>query len=193
MNVHFFSFELRMQKKRNEQKKRKQAQKERACRVFKRKFSGTRPDKFYLISCRSPSQPCLEFPSRSKSFAFCAALPSASFTDYSALYAPDVRYKILWIFVTHYGADSALQKIRLAPRVSPVRKFAPQVGEGVAPSLFSSLPSSGRDRVGDGMTYFSLKTNCHAEATGVCVRVNISMFSILPARRSAQNAKCVRS
>ena len=29
-------------------------------------------------------------------------------------------------------------------------------------SLFCSLPSSGRGRVGNGMTYFSLKTNCHA-------------------------------
>ena len=40
---------------------------------------------------------------------------------------------------------------------------------------------------------FFRKTNCHAEATGVCVRFNIAMFSILPARCSAQNAKCVRS
>ena len=52
-----------------------------------------------------------------------------------------------------------------------------------------------QDRAGVrvSMMYFSLKTICHAEATGVCVRFNISMFSILPARRSAQNAKCVRS
>ena len=50
LNVHFFSFELRMQKKRNEPKKRKQAQTERACKVFKRKFSGTTPDKFSLKS-----------------------------------------------------------------------------------------------------------------------------------------------
>ena len=40
---------------------------------------------------------------------------------------------------------------------------------------------------------FSPTRSCHAEATGVCVRFNISMFSILPARSSAQNAKCVRS
>ena len=33
----------------------------------------------------------------------------------------------------------------------------------------------------------------HAEAPYVCVSFNISMFSILPARRSAKNAKCVRS
>ena len=103
----------------NEPKKRKQAQKERACKVFKRKFSGTRPDKFYLTSCRSPSQPCLEFPSRSKSFAFCAALPSCSFTDYSALYAPDVRYKILWIFVTHYGARDVTGSLALWARLRP--------------------------------------------------------------------------
>ena len=137
-----------MQKKRNEPKKRKQAQKERACRVFKRKFSGTRPDKFYLTSCRSPSQPCLEFPSRlrcrllrlriillstlltfvTKSFGFLSLT-----TELETLRAR-----------SPFGLDSALQKIRLAPRVSPVRKFTPQAGEGVAPSLFSSLPSSGR-------------------------------------------------
>ena len=155
MNVHFFSFVLRMQKKRNEPKKRKQAQKERACRVFKRKFSGTRPDKFYLISCRFPSQPCLEFPSRS--------LLSQTTLRCRLFRLRIILLSTLLTFVTKsfgflsltteletlrarspFGLDSALQKIRLAPRVSPVRKFAPQVGEGVAPSLFSSLPSSGR-------------------------------------------------
>ena len=125
-----------MQKKRNEPKKRKQAQKERACRVFKRKFSGTRPDKFYLTSCRSPSQPCLEFPSRSKSFAFCAALPSCSFTDYSALYAPDVRYKILWIFVTHYGARDVTGSLALWARLRPTENPAPRTN-----SLWSCRPS----------------------------------------------------
>ena len=54
-----------------------------------------------------------------------AALPSASFTDYSALYAPDVRYKILWIFVTHCGARDVTGSLapwaRLRPTENPSR------------------------------------------------------------------------
>ena len=48
-----------------------------------------------------------------------AALPSASFTDYSALYAPDVRYKILWIFVTHCGARDVTGSLALWARLRP--------------------------------------------------------------------------
>ncbi len=88
------------------------------------------------ILCRSPSQPCLEFPSRSKSFAFCAALPSCSFTDYSALYAPDVRYKILWIFVTHYGARDVTGSLALWARLRPTENPTPRTN-----SLWSCRPS----------------------------------------------------
>ena len=143
-----------MQKKRNEPKKRKQAQTERACRVFKRKFSGTRPDKFYLISCRSPSQPCLEFPSRSRL--------SQTTLRCRLVHLRIILLSTLLTFVTKsfgflsltteletlrarspFGLDSALQKIRLAPLVSPVRKFAPQVGEGVLQAYFVPSPTWG--------------------------------------------------
>ena len=53
-----------------------------------------------------------------------AALPSASFTDYSALYAPDVRYKILWIFVTHYGARDVTGSLALWARLRPTENPA---------------------------------------------------------------------
>ena len=144
-----------MQKKRNEPKKRKQAQKERACRVFKRKFSGTRPDKFYLISCRSPSQPCLEFPSRSrlsqttlrcrllhlriillstlltfvtKSFGF-LSLKSFGFLSLTAE-LETLRAR------SPFGLDSALQKIRLAPRTNSLWSCRPSG---------NPLPKSGKE------------------------------------------------
>ena len=59
------------------------------------------------LLCQPPSQPCLEFPSRS-------------------------ALSLVWL--RQYSLRASL------PGVSPVRKFAPQVGEGVAPSLFSFIP-----------------------------------------------------
>ena len=88
-------------------------------------FAGRARSSALQTRLRTCQNPRLGFTSRSQSFAFCAALPSCSFTDYSALYAPDVRYKILWIFVTHYGARDVTGSLafwaRLRPTENPAR------------------------------------------------------------------------
>ena len=75
-----------------------------------------------------------------------AALPSASFTDYSALYAPDVRYKILWIFVTHYGARDVTGSLALWARLRPTENPAPRTNSlrSCRPSV-NPLPKPGKE------------------------------------------------